>query len=301
MIMLKLLDDFIYFIQYVDPKSELTVSAYRKDLEQYLEYLDNLEVLDMDEVTYEMVISYINELHMDYQPASVSRKVSAIKQFHNYLIRYNRVKYNVTNHVENKRRRISLPKAISQDDIQKLLSFEKNSPVDHLDYAILLVLFRCGLRVSECVNLQFHQIYEEEKWLRIIGKGNKERMVPIASDAYDALMNFIENYRPGFEQFKTDFVFINERGKSISRQYVHRMIQLRRKEVGLEAKISAHTLRHSLATSLLNEEVDLRMIQEILGHSDIATTQIYTHVNKDKMKQEYDKFLSDPFKKKEGD
>ena len=176
-------------------KSELTVSAYRKDLEQYLEYLDNLEVLDMDEVTYEMVISYINELHMDYQPASVSRKVSAIKQFHNYLIRYNRVKYNVTNHVENKRRRISLPKAISQDDIQKLLSFEKNSPIDYLDYAILLVLFRCGLRVSECVNLQFHQIYEEEM-VEDYGKGIRTNGSN-CFDAYDALMNFIENYRPG--------------------------------------------------------------------------------------------------------
>lgn len=294
----KLVDDFIYFIQFVEPRSEATVSSYKHDVIQYIKYLEDEEIETIEDVSYTDVMTYLNTLNVVYKPATISRKVTAIKQFHNYLLRYNRLNFDVTSHVANRSRKTALPKAISVDEVRKLLSFKSEDSHDFMDLAIILILFRCGLRVSECINLEFSQIYQEERWLRIVGKGNKERMVPISEDAFDALQYYIQVIRPTYASQNTNKVFINKKGHQVTRQYVHKMVKLRGEQAGLKHPISPHTLRHTLATSLLNEDVDLRAIQEILGHADIATTQIYTHVNKDKMKAEYDQFLIDPNKRK---
>lgn len=293
----RLFEDYIYFIQFVEPKSENTVKSYKRDLKQYFSYLTENDINEVEAVTYPMIVSYVDKLQSEYKPNTVSRKVTAIKQFHNYCVRYGKVKIDVSEHVQNKARTTQIPKGLSVFEVNQLLSFEKKEPKDFLDYAILLVLFRGGLRVSECVNLEFTQVYQNERWLRVIGKGNKERLVPLTEDAFDALFYYVNVIRPAFEKIKSNRIFINQKGKPISRQYVHRMIQLRGAETNLTKNISAHTLRHTLATTLLEQEVDLRVIQEILGHADISTTQIYTHVNKDQMKKTYDKYISDPFKK----
>ena len=292
-----LVEDFIYFIQFVEPRSEQTVIAYKRDLKQYVSYLNELEIENVELITYPMIVDYVTSLQSKYKPNTVSRKVTAVKQFHNYCVRYGKVKVDVSEHVQNRARTTQLPKALTVSEINQLLSFEKKESKDFLDYAILMLLFRGGLRVSECIQLKFTQVYQEERWFRIIGKKNKERMVPLTEDAFEALFYYINNIRPTYEKVKSNYVFINQKGNNISRQYVHRMIQLRRAETNLKKKVSAHTLRHTLATTLLEQEVDLRVIQEILGHADISTTQIYTHVNKDQMKKTYDKYISDPFKK----
>ncbi len=297
--MKQLFEDYLYYLKFVDPHSHNTIESYSYDLKQYFEYLDKIDIKKIEDVEYIMIVNYIHQLQDRYEITTVSRKVTLIKQFHNYCVQYGKTKYNPTSHLENRTRGKNLPKTISLDDVRQLLSFDLKEGKDYMDRAILLILFRCGLRVSECINLEFAQIYDDEKWLRILGKGNKERLVPIAKDAYESLQYYIKLVRPSFVKNSTNKIFINDKGNPITRQYVYRMIQLKKKETGLDVPVSPHTLRHVFATTLLDKEVDLRLIQEILGHADISTTQIYTHVNKDKMKAQYNQYIVDPFKKGE--
>ncbi|WP_267128101.1 tyrosine-type recombinase/integrase [Erysipelothrix piscisicarius] len=169
-----------------------------------------------------------------------------------------------------------------------------------MDYAILMLLYRCGLRVSECVHLEFSHVYIDQQWLRILGKGNKERMIPLSEDAIDSLNDYLNDIRPQWLIQSSDRIFINAKGKGISRQYIDSMIKSRCKEMGITTPISAHTLRHSFATAILDTGVDLRIIQELLGHQDISTTQIYTHVNKKTLKREYDQYLKGGFSNQGG-
>lgn len=295
----KHLTSYLNYIQFTEPKSEATIDSYKRDLIHFTDYLNYIEINDFNLVTYEILITYLTELEDEYASKSIERKISSIRNLFKYLLQYNIINTNVTSYIKHKRANIKLPQALNEKQIQKLFSFPKESPKDYMDYAILMVLFKTGIRVSECVDLKFNQIFEEERWLRIIGKGNKERMVPIDKEAFESLNYYIKAIRPSFEKRASQYVFIAPSGKRISRQYIHTMIQKRRLETNLSIDISAHTLRHSLATNMLNQSVDLRVIQEILGHSDIKTTQIYTHVNNEKLKNEYDEFLDLNFDKKE--
>lgn len=297
----RILNDYIYHIQFTEPKSETTISAYKKDLEDFVAYLKEQQIEEFNTIKYEDLLSYIDFLEESYAKSTIDRKLSAIKNFFKYMLRYGLIDFNATSYLSSQKRQKTLPSVLNQKELKTLLSFSLNKPKDYLDMAILTLIFATGIRVSECVSLTFSQVFEEERWLKIVGKGDKERMVPISSDAFSNLKYYIENIRPQFEVSKTNRVFINEKGNHITRQYIHTMIQLRQKETGLKKKISAHTLRHTLATTMLNNEVDLRVIQEILGHSDIKTTQIYTHVDNQKMKSEYDELFDVNFDKKEGD
>lgn len=291
-------NDYIFYIQYTEPKSEQTVAAYLQDLDQFMQYLQEEEIDSYQDIDYEILLDYVSFLEDKYASTSVTRKISTLRNFFKYLTQYNLVDHNVTSYLSGKKDIKRLPSSLNEGDLQKLFSFPEETFKDSLDKAILLVLFATGIRVSECVDLTFTQIFFEEKWLKIIGKGNKERMVPISSEALKSLKYYIDIVRPQFETYKSNVVFITERGNQITRQYIHTMIQYRRNQVGITKKISAHTLRHSLATNMLNKSVDLRVIQEILGHSDIKTTQIYTHVDNEKLKEEYDNFLDVNFSKK---
>lgn len=296
----KILSEYINYIQYTEPRSTQTVQAYKKDLVDFVEYLKEIELSDFKDVNYDVLLTYISEIEADYARSSVDRKISSIKNLFKYMIQYGLIEHNVTSYLKSQKRAIKLPKALTKDELNLLFSFEIKEGKDYLDYAILKVLFSTGIRVSECVNLTFNQIFEEERWLKIIGKGNKERMVPIAKDALDSLLYYMNIIRPQFEKYKTNRVFLTQKGNHITRQYIHTMIQLRRSQTGLNKHVSAHTLRHSLATNMLNESVDLRVIQEILGHSDIKTTQIYTHVDNQALKNEYDSFFNVDFKSDKG-
>lgn len=289
----KLYQEFVHFIQLIEPRSKFTVESYSRDVRKYLEYLELNEITNINDVTYEQLLNYIDDMSNKYSSATVFRSITAIRQFHQYLVRFGVLEHDISAYVTAEKRPKKLPHALTQEQLRQLLSFPKEEPKDYLDYALILVLFQTGMRVSECVNVQFTQYYQEEGWFRIIGKGNKERMVPVGKEGQEALDYYINNVRPLFEKKKTNNIFISKKGNKISRQYVHTMLQYRRNETGLIEAVSAHTLRHSLATEMLDEEVDLRIIQEILGHSDISTTQIYTHVRTKTMRDEYDQYFKD--------
>lgn len=290
--------EFIMYIQYTEPRSKQTVSAYKNDLKDFNLYLKKHMVEQYKEVDYNMILDYVSTLESQYKQATVSRKISTLRNLFKYLSQYGLVEQNVTSYLQGKRKPSALPTSLNKDEIQLLFSFSKETLKDYLDIAILQLLFSTGIRVSECVDLSFNQIFLEEGWLKILGKGNKERMVPISKKAITHLQYYLEIIRPQFVTHKTNYIFITKKGNQITRQYVHTMIQLRREQAGIQKKISAHTLRHSLATQMLNQSVDLRVIQEILGHSDIKTTQIYTHVDNEALKKEYDAFLDVDFSRR---
>lgn len=291
--------DFIYHIQFVEPLSKNTVENYRRDVEEYIRFLKRQKIEDIDQVTHALLIEYFSDMTHTLQPASISRKRVSVRQFHRYLHRFGRAQFNPTTLLSSHKEAQRIPKAVSIDSVRTLVSFEKELPKDFLDFAIILLLFRCGLRVSECVDLSFQQYNEHEGWLRILGKGNKERFVPISKDANDALKAYIKTTRPICIKKQNDaarrYIFFTLRGNRITRQYVHEMLQYRCNETGVNEHISAHTLRHTFATTLLDAGVDLRIIQELLGHEDIQTTQIYTHVKRQTLKNEYERYMFGDF------
>lgn len=290
--------EYIQNLKYIEPKSQATQDSYTQEILKYGQYLQDQGFTIITEVTYNDIVTYINHLSDHLEPSSVKHNVVTIRQFHQFCYRIKLSAYDPSSFISIKAKQTRLPKTITSTNIQRLFSFSRNEPKAVLDYTLLLILFRCGLRVSECVNLTFAQVQLEEKWFRILGKGNKERMVPMTQDVHDTLKYYISTIRPSWEKKKTEHIFISPRGNLISRQYVHTMIKLRSQEQGVNQDISAHTLRHSFATTLLEKGTDIRIIQELLGHADITTTQIYTYVSTQTLKNEYDTFLQGGFSNK---
>lgn len=284
-------DAFIHSMRFVNVRSASTINQYGFDVRQFIAYLEDIDIDDFNNVSYEILLTYIMELKGMYAPNTVYRKVASVKVFFQFLKEYEHINQDITAFIKSDRREKNLPKALTLDQIKQLLSFKKEKPKDYLDYTLILLLFRTGLRVSECTNLEFVHFYKEERLLRFIGKGSKERIVPLSEDAYINLEYYLEVIRPLFLKKRTNRIFISATGKLVTRQYIYQMLQLRSKETELRAHVSPHVLRHSMATALLEEEVDLRIIQELLGHSDISTTQIYTEVRKKTLRNEYDKYL----------
>ena len=284
-------DAFIHSMRFVNVRSASTINQYGFDVRQFIAYLEDIDIADFNNVSYEILLTYIMELKGMYAPNTVYRKVASVKVFFQFLKEYEYINQDITAFIKSDRREKNLPKALTLGQIKQLLSFKKEKPKDYLDYTLILLLFRTGLRVSECTNLEFVHFYKEERLLRFLGKGSKERIVPLSEDAYINLEYYLEVVRPLFLKKRTNRIFISATGKLVTRQYIYQMLQLRSKETELRAHVSPHVLRHSMATALLEEEVDLRIIQELLGHSDISTTQIYTEVRKKTLRNEYDKYL----------
>ena len=288
-------DSFIYSIQYINPLSDASVSNYSSDLDQYINYLSELGIDNIKEIDYQMITQYINNLRDNYEFNSIARKVVSLRQFHQYCFRQKITEYDPSDFISLKTSSKRLIKTMSLKELNRMLDFPIETGKDLLDKTLILLIARCGLRVSEATNLTFNQVHFEEGLIRVIGKGNKERLIPIHKDALFYLNSYIQDVRPTFVKKATNFIFITQRSNQVSRQYVHTMIKLRGQDAGLNPDYSAHTLRHSFATLLLEASVDLRVIQELLGHADISTTQIYLHVNKETLKREYDHFMPNGF------
>lgn len=289
------LKEFIHYIQYIEPKAEKTVSSYQSDLIDYTNFLKEKEISSFKEVTIQEINEYLQSLGMKYSIATVQRRAVSIRQFHKYLLQMNILSFDPTQYLNIKNKGTKLPNIMSKQSIELLFSYPLAKDSDYMDQTILYILYHSGLRVSELCNLTFSQIHFDERWLRIVGKGSKERYVPISKESIVHLKKYIHSIRPLWDYNKSEYVFINEKGNNLSRQYIHSMIKYRCNHQGIEENISAHSLRHRFATSFLETGVDLRYIQELLGHADISTTQIYTHVDVETMRNEYDQFLTGGF------
>jgi integrase/recombinase XerD len=274
----------------------LTLEAYGRDLRRYLEYLGEQGIEAIDDIEHQQITDYLASLR-EQNPAmavaSLKRLVSSLRSFHRFCVRENLAAANPTATLRLPRIPEKLPDALSIDQVGRLLDQGfPPTPAGARDKAILEVLYGCGLRVSEVVGLNRTSVLLDEGFLRVIGKGNRERVVPVSGTAHRALASYLAAARELLHPKRVSApadgfaVFLNLRGRRLTRQSVFNIVECCGASVGIEG-LHPHTLRHSFATHLLEGGADLRVIQELLGHADIATTQIYTHVDRRHLREEY--------------
>ena len=283
--------DFKYYLQDTLNLSDNTIDAYISDLYQYEKFLHEYEnIEDVKDIERDDIQKYIQSLkRKKLSKASISRKVIAIKEFHKFLKKEDYTKDNPAKLIETPKSDKALPQVLSVDEINKMISsIDGKDSLSIRNRAMMELLYACGLRISELLSLRLRNIHFMEKYLEVIGKGDKERVVPIGEMALSALRNYIENARSELMTNKSDLLFFNYKGEEMSRQGFFKYIKKLAKENGIEKEISPHTIRHSFATHLLEGGTDLRIVQELLGHEDISTTQIYTHLDKSRIKDMYD-------------
>jgi integrase/recombinase XerD len=286
--------DFIAYLELERGLSRNTLEAYRSDLLQYGAYLRRAG-RDALQVSHSDLAAFVGDLAAggDGRPpaaaTTVQRKVACLRSFYRHLRREEILDRDPTAELKGPPRGKKLPKVLTRDEVAKLLAQPRGTgPAALRDRALLELMYACGLRASEAVDMQLDEIDVEDGVLRANGKGGKERLVPIGSKALDALRFYLLRGRPilvGDGEEKR--VFVNQRGQGLTRQGLYKIVQRHARSAGLSEKMSPHTLRHTFATHLLAGGCDLRSLQEMLGHADIATTQIYTHLSADRLRDVY--------------
>lgn len=289
------LKDFMHFLIVEKGLAKNTIVSYERDLKSYLHYLTQVETItDLNVVQRTHIVHFLGHLKEQGKSAkTLARHVASVRAFHQFLIRDKVVDHDPSVHIESPQMERSLPKVLNLEEVETLLESPKNT--DHYgirDKAMLELLYATGMRVSELIGLDSGNIHLTMGFVRCIGKGNKERIIPIGKTATDAILKYLENGRPKFisKKHKEEALFLNHQGKRLTRQGFWKILKKLAREAGIQKDLTPHTLRHSFATHLLENGADLRAVQEMLGHSDISTTQIYTHVTKTRLKDVYSKF-----------
>ena len=281
-------NDIIEYIRYLVMEKKLSENStysYYNDLSKAnLYFKKDLRLLEMKDIK-----KYINSLNESDR--SVAHTITALKSFYKFLIINKKIENNPMNLISSPKLSKKIPKVLNIDEIDKLLNIKLENEFDYRNKAMLELMYACGLRVSEIVELHLTDVDLINSLVKVYGKGSKERIIPIGEYANAALGIYINHYRNILLKNKTsDYLFINNQGNRISRIGFFKMLKNLALKEGIKRNFSPHTLRHSFATHLLNSGADLRSIQELLGHSSISTTQIYTHVSKDNIRKDYDEY-----------
>lgn len=279
----------IYLLTVKQKEEKTTVSSYIEDIYKYLEYMENNKIKTALDIEYQNITKYLKYLdNNNYETSSIIRKIVSIKLFHKYLSEEYKIK-DVSSKIINPRLRRKLPNILTIEEVDNLLDIKLNTPFDYRNKAMLELMYSSGLRVSELVDLKLNNIDLDNGYVRCLGKGKKERIIPIGEIAIEYLKKYINEYRNSMKKgYYTENVFLNNHGKNITRQGFFLIIKNIAKEKNINKNITPHMLRHSFATHLLNNGANLRTIQEMLGHSSITTTQIYTSVSNDIIKENYE-------------
>ncbi len=283
--------DFINYCTFEKGLSKRTTESYTNDLEVYEEFLNKRGITDVRGIKDSDIKDFLKVRNDNDKTTTIAHNLTVIKNFHAYLLREQIVSKDVALLIERPKLRKSLPRTLSISDIDKLLDIELDSIFDYRNKAMLELMYGVGLRVSEIVNLSVNDIDLTNCVIRIMGKGSKERIVPLGEYSIYYLNLYLDRRREMLKDNRTcDKLFLNNHGMGMTRQGFFKNLKQLLLEKGLNPDVSPHTLRHSFATHLLNNGADLRSIQEMLGHSDIATTKIYTHVSDDKVINDYKKY-----------
>ena len=289
----RLLKEYEYYLKITKGLSTNTISSYITDLREYVEFLiKNYAIKDPNVITKQHIRNFIARLKRKHNtPASISRKMSAIRSFHKYLVIEKLVESNVSLGVSLPKKEKKLPVVLNVNEVDALMiAADGDEPLELRNRAMLELLYGSGLRISELLDLKLSDLHVNMGFLNIIGKGNKERIVPIGAEGTYALKRYLDKGRPNLKKIPGEIVFVNSRGSEISRVGFYKVIKKLSVKAGIMKEVSPHTLRHSFASHLLENGVDLRIVQELLGHEDISTTQIYTHVTKQQLKKVYEEF-----------
>ncbi len=283
------LTEFLNFLRIERNSASNTILSYENDLQRYLSFLRNKGITNLSEVQPSDILQLVHALaKVGYAPASSARNLSAIRMFHRFLVREDILEIDPAMNISFPKQTKKLPSTLNQFEIDSILhqpDLTKNGGVR--DKAMLEFLYAAGVRVSELIGIKISDLFFKEGFIRVIGKGNKERIVPIGNQAIYHTSKYIESVRPQVARVgkSGDFVFLNLRGSPLTRMGFWKILRSYVVKAGIKKKISPHTFRHSFATHLIEGGADLRAVQEMLGHADISSTQIYTHLDREYLKE----------------
>ena len=280
--------DFVSFLKIERGLAENSVLAYQNDVKKLQDFSETSK-LEVQDITFDHLKNFVKELYdLGLSARSQSRIISGIKQFFNYLVLENEIATDPSELIDMPKIGQKLPEVLSIDEIDALIdAIDLSKNEGHRNKAILETLYSCGLRVTELVNLKFEELFFDEGFIRVIGKGNKQRLVPVSESVekeiqiYRTTVRVHQTIQPGNESY----VFLNRRGAKLTRVMIFTIIKDLSEKIGLKKNISPHTFRHSFATHLLEGGANLRAIQEMLGHESITTTEIYTHLDQQFLKE----------------
>ncbi len=285
--MKELIDAFLNYLSVERGLSNNTIISYREDLNSYLDFMTKQHIEALSRIAKNDVINFmLNQKDKGISANSIARRLAAIRMFHRFLARERILKSDPTNLIDSPKLWKKIPDTLSLNEVEALIAQPDIRDKQGIrDKAILETLYATGMRVSEATNLKIENVNLDVGFLRCIGKGDKERVIPLGKKAIAALKRYLEVSRQHFLKNKqSEFLFISRLGKKVSRQSLWKIIKKYAKLARIKKPIKPHILRHSFATHLLERGADLRSVQEMLGHSNISTTQIYTHINKDRLK-----------------
>ncbi len=286
-----LLRQFVNYLAVEKLLAKNSLMAYERDLRDYLTFLQLKKITDLSRVTPKEIREFLMSLKEKKQASStISRHLVAIKIFHRFLVCERHLKQDITSALESPKTWKKLPHSLSIQDIEKILN-SPNARTDRgaRDRAILELFYATGMRVSEIVNLKLSDMSLESAILKCTGKGNKERIIPMGKNSLEAIQAYLSRVRRRVST-KSQELFVSQQKRKFTRQSLWSIIKQHAKAARIGKRITPHTFRHSFATHLLERGADLRVVQELLGHSDISTTQIYTHISKDRLKGIHAKF-----------
>lgn len=281
--------EYLTILRFEKNLSDNTVKSYENDLKKILSFFQENKINDFNDVTAELISKFFERQRNEgIDSATVARYMSSIKGFWEYLETNKYVEKNPTEKLVSVKKSRKLPSVLSVEEVDKIMNAPDTSDLLGLrDKAILELFYSSGLRVSELINLKMSDLFFADEVIRVFGKGSKERVVPIGSSAVEWITEYMKSSRPHLakKNKSENFLFLNRRGTKLSRMWIWKIFNQYSKEAGIKKEIHPHTFRHSFATHLLEGGADLRAVQEMLGHSDISTTQIYTHIDREYVKQ----------------
>ncbi|MDP2921792.1 MAG: site-specific tyrosine recombinase XerD [Candidatus Omnitrophota bacterium] len=293
----ELIEQFLSYISVERGMANNTISSYKRDLAKFADFLKSKKIDSIDKASRQVINSFMMaEKERGMGSNSISRELACIKSFFKFLLKENIIKEDAANIIESPKLWKKLPYTLSIQEVETLLNAPNaRDPMEIRDKACLELMYATGMRVSEVVNLKIDDVNMGVGFAKCLGKGSKERIVPFGKKAKESIERYLEKSRPGLLKKRvSNFLFLRRGGKSMSRQTFWKIIKRYVKIARIKKKVTPHSLRHSFATHILERGADLRIVQEMLGHADISTTQIYTHVSKDRLKSIHQKFHPRP-------
>jgi integrase/recombinase XerD len=269
-----------------------TVDSYTRDLKKFKSFLEESNITNYTELKKEQVLDFLKFLHIDQSESSIARILSTLRSFYKFLVREEICRKNPWIQVSNPKKPIKMLEVLSIDEVERFLdSIPSSTKLELRDKAMFELIYSCGLRVSELINLRLQDIDFDEELIRFIGKGDKERITPVGRNGLLYLNKYIRTSRYKIErEHKSDYVFLNKYGNKITRQGFWKILKKYARRINLDKNIYPHIFRHSFATHMIQKGADLKTVQELLGHSSISTTEIYTTLNKSHIKEAYFKY-----------
>lgn len=287
-----ILMDYLHYLKVERGLSENTINSYGIDLKLFLEYLRENEIPSFKQVNKEVIVNYMqSEKNNNKANSSILRSVSSLQKFFQYLAQEKIIEKDPMLLIDTPKKKQHLPQVLTKEEVEKLLHSPNTGQVLGLrDRAMLELMYATGLRISEIINLKLEDLHLTMGTLQTLGKGHKERIVPVGDEAIKWVNRYLEEARPKLlKQKRSNYLFLNFHGNNLTRQGVWKNLKAEVRKAGIQKNITPHTLRHSFATHILENGADLRIVQELLGHADISTTQIYTHLSNKQLTDIYNR------------